>query len=97
MWWCGTQIWTTHPVGEKLPNGYGLYDVHGNVAEFVNDWDGYYPDTPVVDPTGPESGSRHQARGGYWGITAEGCRSARRDLGIDSGHIGLGFRVAGTP
>lgn len=87
----------THPVGEKLPNDWGLYDMHGNVWEWVQDWYGPYTTaetaaTVVEDPVGPDSGSHRVIRGGGWGSDAGNCRSAyrsywhpglaRRDLGF---------------
>ena len=52
--------------GTKLPNGWGLYDMHGNVWEWVQDkWDkDYYNSSPRIDPPGPTSGSRRVSRGG---------------------------------
>ena len=83
----------THPVGEKKPNPWGLYDMHGNVFEWCQDWYGDYPSGPVTDPTGPSSGSYRVLRGGCWGDDSEGCRSANRGRSApDSGDF-LGFRV----
>jgi serine/threonine-protein kinase len=58
----------THPVGEKQANGFGLYDMLGNVWEWVNDWydDNYYRSSPSQDPAGPASGELHVLRGGSW-------------------------------
>jgi sulfatase modifying factor 1 len=64
----------TTPVGMFAPNGFGLYDVSGNVAEMVSDYyDGhYYRSSPAADPAGPETGETHVARGGSWLSDAEG-------------------------
>ena len=68
----------THPVGEKKPNAWGLYDMHGNVYEWCQDWydHRYYANSPVDDPTGPSGGSDRVVRGGGWVGPAKCCRSA---------------------
>jgi len=67
-----------HPVGQKLPNPWGLYDVHGNVWEWVQDNYGRYDAASATDPKGPARGTGKVVRGGSWHITAGGWRSAHR-------------------
>ncbi len=59
-----------HPVGQKKPNPWGLYDMHGNVREYCSDWydEDYYSKSPTVavDPKGPSSGDTRSLRGGSW-------------------------------
>jgi len=71
----------THPVAQKQANAYGLYDMHGNILEWVQDWGEAYPSGAVTDPTGPASGTVKVFRGGSWIVNARICRSAER-----SGH-----------
>ena len=97
------------PVASFAPNAWGLYDMHGNVREWVQDWAGNYPASAVTDPTGPSSGSLRVERGGSWLFDAGECRSAFRGFGrpgttsYDRGAAGgvllggLAARIFGNP
>ena len=76
-WYCGNAADTPHEVGEKDPNAWGLYDVHGGIAEWVWDRRGDYAGD-ATDPTGPAEGDLRVVRGGSWRATAQECRAASR-------------------
>jgi len=99
-WHHGNSAEMTHPVGEKVRNGFGLYDIHGNVSELCQDWHDkdYYAGSPTDDPTGPPTGSSRVHRGGGWINIARSCRSASRyGLTPEGRSVFLGFRVASVP
>jgi formylglycine-generating enzyme required for sulfatase activity len=89
---------TTHPVGQKLPNPWGLFDMHGNVFEWCQGEFGIYPGGIAIDPDGaewqPAGFGSPVIRGGYWGSHASSCRSAYRGSPNASGLQNyFGFRV----
>lgn len=84
-------------VGKKKPNAWGLYDMHGLVEEFCEDWfgDDYYAKSPTDDPAGPARGVVHVVRGGNSDSSDDGCRSAARGKG--GPHCYGGLRIAFVP
>ncbi len=79
-WFTDSSSGSTHPVGQKKPNPWGLYDMHGNVTEWCNELYAadFYKQSPEKDPTGPTAGRERVLRGGAWNSTAESCRSSYR-------------------
>jgi formylglycine-generating enzyme required for sulfatase activity len=88
----------TVAVGSFAPNAWGLYDMHGNVWEWCQDWDGFYPSTEAVNPVGPENGQDRVLRGGSFYAPPSGCRSATRVRHSPKIRgMNLGFRVVCAP
>jgi len=95
-WYYDNSVAQTHPVGQKRPNAFGLYDVHGNIYEWCQDWYdcNYYSRSPVMDPPGPSGGTSRVLRGGNCHSSPSFCRSAFRDWSPpDRRSKNFGFRV----
>jgi len=84
----------TTPAGSFPANAWGLFDMHGNVWEWCQDWYGPCPESDIKDPQGPNSGESRVLRGGSWGGDATGCRAACRSRYAPRHRFGsIGFRV----
>ena len=96
-WFSGNSSGEIHSVGQKMPNSWGLYDMHGNVSEWCTDWYGEYDANPVDDPVGPLQGSARVLKGGCYFSSALACRPAYRKSWNpdpkDVANSDLGFRV----
>jgi formylglycine-generating enzyme required for sulfatase activity len=97
-WYVDNSGSTTHPVGGKLPNPWGLYDMYGNVWEWCQDWHASsYSGGSVTDPAGPGTGSMRVVRGGSYYYGGVACRSANRGAMEQTGsRYDAGFRVVLT-
>jgi len=95
-WYSENSEKSTHPVGQKKPNGIGIYDMSGNVDEWVSDYYDakYYEKSPKETPTGPSSGSGKVLRGGSWSGTPLFVRASGRFGVAPSGRLTDGFRLA---
>ncbi|MBN1507197.1 MAG: formylglycine-generating enzyme family protein [Sedimentisphaerales bacterium] len=98
-WYSQNYQETTHPVGQKKPNAFGLYDMHGNVSAWCQDWydSGYYGVSPGTDPLGPPSGIYRVHRGSSWFDYAAISRSASRYRDTPDNRFDVvGLRLART-
>src|SRR5579859_5710310 len=97
-WYFANSGEMSQPVGQKMPNPWGLYDMHGNLEEWCQDWFGAYLGGRLVDPEGPATGTLRILRGGYWEDSGGYCRSASRNQhDPNADHYHIGFRVLLAP
>ena len=99
-WYYGNGNNTTHAVGQKEPNAFGLYDMHGNVWQWCQDWydENYYSKSIVENPSGPTQGTFRLLRGGSWYLGPVRCSSAHRGMDDPVNHIYyVGFRIVLSP
>ena len=80
-WYCGNSGESIHPGGSLLANGYGMYDMAGNVREWVNDWYSSGTEEPATDPTGASEGTTRIRRGGAWSAHLAGRATLRKRRG----------------
>jgi formylglycine-generating enzyme required for sulfatase activity len=93
-WFFDNSAGTTHPVGQKLANPWGLYEVHGDLSEWCQDWYADYPEGSVTDPHGPASATWRVYRGGSYDLPGRYCRSAQRYYDDPSSNFDyVGFRI----
>jgi formylglycine-generating enzyme required for sulfatase activity len=93
-WYKGNNSGLTHPVGQRVPNAFSLYDMLGNVRQWCQDWFGPYTSASSVDPQGAPTGEKRVMRGGCFYCAAIHCRAARRNRDPQD-HLSrsIGFRI----
>jgi Sulfatase-modifying factor enzyme 1/PKD domain len=96
-WYQKNGTYAGSPVAQKLPNGYGLYDMSGNLSECCSDWYGSYSAQPQTNPTGPASGYYRVIRGGSSLYNASLCRVSARDSLLSTSFNNIGFRIIRLP
>ncbi len=98
---CYNEDWNSsdvHPVGEKLPNPWGLHDMMGNVWEWCWDWYGPYPADAAADSVGPDGGDRRVLRGGaYWNVAWLLRSAGRNKVVTEDRYRDVGFRCVRGP